>query len=309
MAEASNISVVIPAYGPTPHLAGILEALLSGTLAPREIIVSHSGSDDPSAWLAEHFPDVTALHSPHRLFAGAARNRGAAHATSEVLAFCDSDVLPRADWLERLSAALDRNQHRFVVGAVEMARTGGYWGTANWLCEFSEMGPWRKGGVQTGGASCNMAVRRSDFERVGGFDESMTPGEDTILFHSLREAGLQQWFEPSALVGHYNHAGFAAFAHHQRRLGEQFAKVRSMHPLKGDAVVRHPSLAALIWAPKLGLVAGRMMEGGTREWGRLVTYGPALLAGSLILAGGTYKGSRAARQELSKSACSAGTAT
>ncbi len=292
MTEIADISVVIPAYGPTPHLEGLIKTVLSGTVLPKEIIVSHSGPDDPSEWLNGKFPEVTALHSEERLFAGAARNRGAVQANGSILAFCDSDVLPQPNWLEEIGKALLAKDNRFVVGSVGMARTGGYWGTANWLCEFSELGPWRKSRVQTGGASCNLAVRRADFEAVGRFDETMTPGEDTILFHSLREAKLEQYFWPKANVGHYNHTGFKAFSHHQRRLGEQFSKVRKVHKLQGNSVTSYPILATVIWLPKLALVLKRMAEGGVKEWLRILVHGPGILIGSWILAWGIFRGNR-----------------
>lgn len=291
-----SVSLIIPAYGPSPHILELLDAVKGGTIVPAEFIISHSAHDDPTELLREHHPDVRVLHSDVRLFAGAARNRGAQVARFEALAFCDSDVLPDRSWLQNLLAALDNHPNRFVVGSVGVARTGGYWGMSTWLCEFSEQAPWRPRRAQHGGASCNMAVRKADFLGVGMFDETMTPGEDTILFHRLRESGLQQWFEPGARVGHFNQNGFAAFYRHQHNLGLHFAKVRLAIPMKGALAVRFPPLAAGLWLPKSALVIGRVLSDGLRGVGRTIVHLPAILLGSWIWTLGCMRGIMAQKQ-------------
>lgn len=300
VAESPRISVIIPAYGPTPHLEEILDAIVAGTLAPFEIIVSHSGSNDPTVALAMTHPDVLVLHCDARLFAGAARNRGAQRAQGDLLAFCDSDVLPGRGWLERLAASITALPAGFVVGSVGMARTGGYWGRSNWLLEFSEMAPWRKAGEQAGGASCNMMVLSEDFRRAGGFDETMTPGEDTLLFAGLRRSGLVQWFEPTATCGHFNHSGFAAFTHHQIQLGANFTRTRLVCDLGGYTLVRRGGWRiGLLGLAKASLVSKRSLFGGFRAAVTLAFLAPGVLLGSAIWAMGCRR--EAARQKNGRS--------
>ncbi|MEM9761035.1 MAG: glycosyltransferase [Pseudomonadota bacterium] len=279
-----TVSIVIPAFGPSPHLAESIRAMLSADTVPDEIIISHSGPDDPTAMLACFAPRVRVRHDDHRLLGGAARNRGASEATGRLLVFMDSDVRPASGWLNALIVAC-RPGH-FVVGSVGMAETGGYWGMANWISEFSEQAPWRSAGAQTGGASCNMALARADFEAAGGFAETHQPGEDTLLFHRLRAAGLTQWFEPSSRVEHYNQHGFAAFRRHQERLGYHSALVRQQVALDGSITTRVRPLALLLWLARLWRIMGRMAGGGPAWWGRMVTLGPAVVLGSWIWSAG-----------------------
>lgn len=279
-------SVIIPAYGHCPHLPGLLTALLDGTHQPYEIIVSHSGPDDPTEEIAALSPSVTVLRQSHRLLGGAARNRGAATAKGEWLAFIDADVRPSADWLENLSASVDQDAKRFVVGSVGYATTGGYWGMCNWLSEFSEQAPWRPAGKQTGGASCNMIVSAGDFKQTGGFPEDYQPGEDTVLFTRLVAMGREQWFEPAARVDHHNQYGFRSFMHHQHRLGYHSALVRQRFPLRGSVATRVRPLALLLWGPRLALLARRLFSGGPAWWLRGVVYAPGLLAGALLWTAG-----------------------
>lgn len=282
-----SIAVIVPAYGPSPHLRAVLGALLSGTDRPDEIIVSHSGSDDPREWLSHEVPQVRALHSPMRLFAGAARNRGAATASSEILAFCDNDTLPQPDWVERVRDQFAEGGGEFLVGSVGVAKSGGYWGMATWLCEFSEQAPWRPGGEQQGGASCNMAVRMTDFRRVGGFPEDYRAGQDTMLLHRLRESGLKQMFDPRVEVRHCNIAGFGHFAQHLANQGRHFAKVRRAAQLPGHTAVRFWPLAPALGLAKGARIVGRIAAAG--RFGTLLARLPGIAIGMAIWAGGcTY---------------------
>lgn len=277
----SDISVIIPAYGHCPHLPGLLTALLDGTHQPGEIIVSHSGPDDPTQEIAAISSSITVLHHSHRLLGGAARNRGAAAAKGEWLAFIDADVRPCKDWLEKLSAHTDRTPRRFIVGSVGYATTGGYWGMCNWLSEFSEQAPWHPARKQAGGASCNMVVSAGDFSQAGGFPEEYQPGEDTALYRQLMGMGLEQWFEPAARVDHHNHYGILALLQHQFRLGYHSALVRQRFDLRGSIATRVKLLAPILWLPRLAMMARRLLAGGPAWWLRGIAYAPGLIVGAL----------------------------
>jgi hypothetical protein len=286
-------AVIVPAYGFGPHLPAVLSALGIQTLRPDHIVVSHSGSDGAMEAVARDFPGVGVLHSPARLFAGDARNRGAGAVHCELLAFCDSDVLPAPDWLENLVATLIAHEGSFAVGSVGMAETGGYWGRVNWLFEFSELAPWRRGGSQHGGGSGNMAVWKRDFDAAGGFPPGVRVGEDTLLFRRLRALGREQIFVPSARVGHFNMRGVAAMARHQRLHGRHFASTRRSTDLPGSAAVRTPLLAGLLPAAKAGRVLGRLLAGGTRQKASVLLYFPGVIVAAMCWGFGLMEGLRA----------------
>lgn len=275
----SSTSVIIPAYGRCSHLPEVISALDRGSRRPDEIIVSHSGEHDPTHELAQNFPNVRVLHSPDRLFAGAARNRGVENSVGDWLVFLDSDVAPAPDWLNRLIGAASEGDDRFVVGSVGVAEPGGYWGMSNWICEFSEMAPWRKSGPQTGGASCNMIVDRDAFVAAGGFDGAVRAAEDTLLFAALRANGLEHWFEPSAEAAHFNIAGFRRFVRHQRMMGFHSATVRKQAPLRGAMATRIKPLSFIIWAPRLRLILGRILAGPMGWKFASIGFLPGLLIG------------------------------
>ncbi|MXO89663.1 glycosyltransferase family 2 protein [Pontixanthobacter aquaemixtae] len=287
MADPLSISVIIPAYGPTPYLRRVLMALRNGTQQPTAIFVSHSGTDDPTDWIAREFPEVTALHSPERLFAGAARNKAATIATTDAIAFCDCDTVPAADWVEQAAENLHANPGAFIVGSIGTAETGGYWGMSVWHCEFSEQAPWRPFGEQRGGASCNLAVRKADLAAVGYFPENFRAGQDTMLFHLLRQSGKTQIFQPDMQVGHFNLPGFSHFYRHLMNQGRHFAKVRMSTDMPGHKAVRFWPASPLLGAAKCALILKRIVSGG--KFGMAIKYLPGIVAGTTIWAAGcTY---------------------
>lgn len=283
------VTVVIPAYGDCPHLPELVSRIFQGTRQPVEVIVSHSSVPDPSAFLSEADPRVRVLHQDERLWAGSARNRGARLATTEWIAFVDSDVMPACQWLETLFQQVSIDDRTFAVGSVGYASPGGYWGLCNWACEFSEQFPWLATRTQHGGASCNMIVSSSDFRAAGGFPTNLKCGEDTALFYRLRELGRRQVFASSARVDHHNLSGLARYMNHQYELGYHSAVVRQYFPLKGQLATRHAALALLLWVPRLMLVSYRLAAGGPAWWLRGIGLMPGILLGTWSWTAGFLK--------------------
>ena len=101
-----SISVVIPVYNGERYLAEAIESVLAQTSPVAEIFVVDDGSTDASRPVAERFRPLVRLVSQKHAGAGAARNRGVAESTGELLAFLDADDLWLSDKLERQLAAL-----------------------------------------------------------------------------------------------------------------------------------------------------------------------------------------------------------
>lgn len=119
--DRPRLSVIVPAYNVQGYLVGCLDSVAGQSFEPFEIIVIDDGSTDGTASVANEFART---HRSVRVISttnhglGAARNRGVAESTGELIAFADSDdtVLPGA--YRHLTAALTESGSDFVVGSM-----------------------------------------------------------------------------------------------------------------------------------------------------------------------------------------------
>ena len=179
--------VVVPTMG-RPSLAATLDGLAAarGRLPERVLLVL----DGTAATLP---PFAERLRTRVEVLAGpaagpaAARNLGWRAARAEWIAFLDDDVVPRADWLERLAADLSGL-------AVDVAGSQGRLHVP--LPSGRAPTDWErnvKGLEAACWATADMAFRRSALAEVGGFDERFTRAyrEDADLALRLADAGYR----------------------------------------------------------------------------------------------------------------------
>ena len=189
-------SVIVPAWQAADTLPACLDGLARQDAEEFEVLVVDDGSTDGTAEIAERAGGRVRLLRTRRLGPVGARNRGAAEASGEVLAFTDADCAPEPGWL---SAGLDCVDEGFdlVQGAVRPARSFGPWDRT--VSVGAEIGLYE---------TANLFLRRSVFERVGGFEKPFEVdlgvhfGEDIWLAWRARRAGARSTFCPSAVVVH-----------------------------------------------------------------------------------------------------------
>lgn len=253
------ITIVIPVYGPGPHLDEVVAALDAQLPQTSRIIVSHSGESDPAARFADH-PRVTVLHSPERLFAGAARNRGFAVADTGWVAFLDDDVIPAPDWYAALQRSIAEGAADCIIGAIASREDDNYWGTSLWYVELGSVHPSMPKRLLTGGPSGNMAVRREAFANAGGFPDDWRSSEELVVQARMIEAGGRMLFDPNVIVSHYNLRGPGPVLRHLYLYGRFGARLRRAYPfLPGALAVQYPILSIGMWLARLGQMTKRVV--------------------------------------------------
>lgn len=119
----------MPAFNVESYLAECLDSILSQAYAPLEIVVVDDGSTDGTAAIArryaEQHPAVRLVATPNRGL-GAARNRGVAESSGDLLAFADSDDTVVAGAYELMVESLERSGSDFVVGSMQRDAPGGF---------------------------------------------------------------------------------------------------------------------------------------------------------------------------------------
>jgi cellulose synthase/poly-beta-1,6-N-acetylglucosamine synthase-like glycosyltransferase len=144
----------------------------------------------------------------------AKRNAGVEMATTEFIAFIDSDAYPEKDWLPKALAALRERPDAAVVGGPNISPPGQEesrrlvgLATKSWLVA----GRWNFYKSERSAArycdnlpACNMVLRRADILETGGMDPALELGEDTDLCARFIASDRTVYFEPKAIVYHYD---------------------------------------------------------------------------------------------------------
>lgn len=201
-----SVSVVVPVYNDVAALRRCLSALAQQDYpaeAIQVLVVDNASTDDVSAAM----PSDPRFHLLHEARRGsyAARNTGVQRATGEVLAFTDSDCVPRPDWLTRGVDALRTPPRPDAVGgAIELffphgsqPRTGPeHFEVRHEFQQRKYIEEW------SFAATANVFVSREVFDRVGPFDPELQSGGDTDWGNRLVGGGGRLVFAPDVVVGH-----------------------------------------------------------------------------------------------------------
>lgn len=176
------ISVIIPAYNCERYLRQAVQSVLDQKYPDLEIIIVDDGSTDGTASVAKSFREtVHYLHQPNQ-GPSAARNRGIERAQGSLIAFADADDLWPAHKFEQQLPYLIRDAKTdIVLGRIQLVQLSETDDGQMRAEEFAEP----VFSVNLGSA----IIRKSVFDRVGLFDETMRYSEDVDWFMRAREAG------------------------------------------------------------------------------------------------------------------------
>lgn len=193
-----TISVIIPMFNEAGHIARTLEAVRAAALRAAcewEAIVVDNGSSDTGPQIARKM-GAQVLSCPG-ISIGALRNRGAALARGEWLAFLDADMQVPEDWLITWNRVQAQNRAE-VLGLVHCPPPEAPWYARAWL---QRVGSAREeAGLHDWLPTANLCMPRSWFEQVGGFDETLRTGEDKDLSLRLSRAGARLLSLPTPTV-------------------------------------------------------------------------------------------------------------
>ena len=185
----TRVSVVIAAYNSERFIADALESVLAEVGEQDDVIVVDDGSTDGTADIVRRYPTVR-LVQQRNAGPAAARNRAIQSSSAAYIAAIDHDDLWPAGRLDRMVAALEANPEAgYVAGRQRLVVSPGaplpYWLKSTDPEELERFRNERGTGM--------IMIRRSAFDRVGFFDESMTRGgEDIDWVFRCREAGYSE---------------------------------------------------------------------------------------------------------------------
>ncbi|MGY1623711.1 mycofactocin biosynthesis glycosyltransferase MftF [Geodermatophilus sp. SYSU D00965] len=307
-----DLTVVVPVKDRPVELDRLLAALRAAPdTAAVPVLVVDDGSADPAAvtaTAARH--GATVLRHPTPRGPAAARNAGLRAATTDLVAFLDSDCVPLPGWARGLVGHATDPRLALVAPRITALPSP----AAGWVAPYEaavsalDMGshpaPVAAGTAVSYVPSAALLARRCALG--DGFDESMRVAEDVDLVWRLAAAGWRVRYEPAATVAHEHPARTAEWLRRRAFYGTGAALLADRHGAAVAPVVVSP-WSALAWglvltgrrgaavaaagvlAAATGRLARRLARPGERP--------PIGLAAVLVL-----RGSAAAGRTLARSA-------
>jgi len=196
------------------------------------IIVDNASRDDSVAVARQHFPQAQIIPNSHNRGFAAAVNQGVAMGCGRIVATLNPDTEVAPTWLAALVAPLDRDPYIGIVGSAitdphdgHLLHSGGQYDAVTFrTMHRAEVSQTSEADVDyvTG---AGMAMRRSDWQRFGGFDEGFFPAyfEDLDLCLRVRASGMRCVFVPQAQLHHHEstatgkQSGAFYFYYHRNR--------------------------------------------------------------------------------------------
>lgn len=199
-----TLSIIIP-YKDDPTIHKTLKALLPqiGNTPWVEVIIVDDASKTPL--LPSHISTnlVSILRQEINTGSYNARNIGASHASSNLLAFLDSDCIPSSNWVNHGINLMLNNPYNTMIGGPVKVYPQCTHKTGTEILEMATAFNMKHYATKRNflGAG-NLFIRKDTFNKVGQFDGSLTGGGDTEFGNRAVSMGVKLLYDPKLLVHH-----------------------------------------------------------------------------------------------------------
>ena len=178
------VSIVIPCHNSARFLRAAIDSALAQDYQPIEIIAVDDGSSDGTVEILECYGDAIKVLAQPNAGVSAARNKGFASASGDVIVLLDSDdVLLPSCVSSRLKLLNAEDNIGLVTGAMRYIDENG-----DFIPDAVDMKPSYVNGVsyvdamrRFPGPPSGWAIPKSVLEQVGGFDVGLKSAEDHDL--------------------------------------------------------------------------------------------------------------------------------
>jgi len=216
---------------------------------------------------------------------GMCRNLGATHARGDILLFLDDDIVVAEDWIAQNVRVLQRPGIG-VVGARVVGKSDAFFARC---VDFTNFGHYQRKRRHNGPvASASMGVHKVLFQRIDGFDETLSSGEDIDFCRRIHRQSYHTCYRPEITVIHdhrretlnallrYNYAhglasGLTTKIHHRNSGLKNFLLYHA----------RFPPLFLLLLPIIAFIAALHIVIINIRDHKRVLLYAPFILLGKL----------------------------
>jgi glycosyltransferase involved in cell wall biosynthesis len=246
-----GVSVVVCTHSAERRLMldDLIRSIVSGSLQPHEVVIVVDRNPPLLEQLrAQRWPLPVRVLASSGSGLSAARNTGWQAVQSAAVAFIDDDAVASGDWLAELVAAFEQYQADVVGGHLEPSWTGGqpawFSRSLGWVVGCSYDGMPRVPARVRNVIGCNMLIRRSLLEQLGGFNTTfgrtgggLAGAEETELCIRANQLGATVMLIPGASVEQILPAARGRFAYFLRRGWDEGHSKQQLRALHGRMVL------------------------------------------------------------------------
>ena len=212
-----RVSIIIPAHDHFDYTIRCVASVLKNSKnIAYEVIIGDDASSDDTGRIEEVISGIKVVRSKENLQFVKICNRAAQEAKGEYLYFLNNDTQVLSGFMASMVSLLDRSESIGIVGS-KLIYPDGTLQEAGGIVR-NNGGGWQYGRGQNpdlpqfnyvretdyvSGAS--MMIRKSLWDRLGGFDELFSPayGEDADLAFRVRALGYKVVYQPESKVIHF----------------------------------------------------------------------------------------------------------
>ncbi len=261
--ETPRVSVIVCTYKGSATLVPCLDSLVALNYPNLELIVVNDGGDDRVNEIVGLYPEVI-LHSIEHAGLSVARNLGAEMATGDIFAYTDDDCIVEPDWITWIVKGFEKGPEVGCVGGPNIPPPPQSATQARIIA--APGGPVHVLLTDTEAEhlpGCNIAVRRSVFEEIGGFNPIFwTAGDDVDFCWRITDAGYELGFVAAAFVWHYRRFTPRAYFRQQMGYGRAEAMLMPFHQKrfrglggavwKGQVYISRPPSSSIVYHGRYG---------------------------------------------------------
>ena len=195
---SARVSVVIPVHNGEAYLGKAIASVRRQSRAPFEIVIVDDGSTDGTAAVAEALGSDIRLIRQRHSGVTVSRNRGVQAARGDLIAFLDGDDMWTDGKLDtQVPILLEHSDIQIALG-----HTRRMWMPVGREAAASGL---RLGNPELALHLGAALIRRSTFETIGAFDETLPRAEDWDWFMRVRERGALIVVHPEVMLFYRRH--------------------------------------------------------------------------------------------------------
>ena len=195
-----DVSVITTVLNEGGSVSGLLDSLLSQTKSADEIVIVDGGSTDNTLQIIEEYSklhkNIKVLQKSGNIAFG--RNEAIKISKNEIIAQIDAGCVADKHWLERITTPFSDKEVGLVAGFYEMVAKSDL---QKAVAPFHGITPRKFDPRWFLPSGRSVAFRKSTWESVGGYSESLQwAGEDTLFNYKVIKKDIKIVRVPSAYV-------------------------------------------------------------------------------------------------------------